>query len=304
MALEIERQLPRGAAVSRRLGPPPWRASAGDGPTLHLILRGSWHLCHDDRPALDLDSGDLVILGAEGGDRSLRCVPEPSDPGPAELISATYTGQPGGHPQTAGQPGGHPQTPGGTAIASVVRLGAAEVHGDRALSALVGLLRAALAGPAASPEHELLARSLLDPLLVYALHAHERARGGAQARGHDGRIARALDRMRDDPARRWTVAALAKAAGLSRAAFARRFLSEIGVPPLRYLADLRMRRAAELLAEGDDPLAAVAAAVGYDSEFAFSRAFKRHTGEAPGMFRRRSRAPGGPAGMPPIRAAA
>jgi AraC-like DNA-binding protein len=258
-----------------------------------VIVRGSWHLCHGGRRALDLDPGDLLILGADGGDHGLQC--EPSDPGPAELISATYTG--------------------GTALAFVVHLRGAEVRGDRGLSALVGLLRAALAGAAGSAAHDLLARSLLDPLLVYALHAHERSRGALPAR--DRRIARALQRMRDDPAERWTVAALAKTAGLSRAAFARRFLSEVGVPPLRYLADLRMRRAAELLAEGDEPLASVAAAVGYDSEFAFSRAFKRHTGEAPGVFRRRSRSPGGATGwagglgvspivtaMPPVRAAA
>jgi AraC-like DNA-binding protein len=106
----------------------------------------------------------------------------------------------------------------------------------------------------------------------------------------DERIARALQRLRERPTDRWTVAALAKAAGLSRAAFARRFLSELGVPPLRYLAEVRMDLAARLLAEGDASLALIAARVGYESEFAFSRAFKRRTGEAPGVYRRRRRA--------------
>lgn len=166
----------------------------------------------------------------------------------------------------------------------------------------MSLLRAALADP--SPGQAWLARSLLDPLLAYALHCHERVREGRVARAFDRRVARVLRLMQEKPAERWTIEALAKAAGLSRAALARRFLAELGVPPLRYLAELRMRRAAELLAGGDGSLAAVAAEVGYDSEFAFSRAFKRHTGEAPGAFRRRSRSEGAAFRLPPIRAAA
>lgn len=170
------------------------------------------------------------------------------------------------------------------------------------LSAVVDLLRAALEDPSAGQEP--LARTLLEPLLAYALDCHERAREGHAARAFDRRVARALQLMQAQPAERWTVEALAKAAGLSRAAFARRFLAELGVPPLRYLAELRMRRAAELLAEGDGSLAAIAAEIGYDSEFAFSRAFKRHTGEAPGAFRRRSRSQGAALRLPPVRAAA
>lgn len=86
----------------------------------------------------------------------------------------------------------------------------------------------------------------------------------------------------------WTVAALARAAGLSRAAFARQFQRRFGISPMRYLADLRMREAARLLSETDATLALIAAEVGYESEFAFSRAFKRHSGEAPGSYRRKT----------------
>lgn len=86
----------------------------------------------------------------------------------------------------------------------------------------------------------------------------------------------------------WTVSALARAAGLSRAAFARQFQRRFGVSPMRYLADLRMREAARLLSETDATLALIAAEVGYESEFAFSRAFKRHSGEAPGTYRRKT----------------
>lgn len=116
------------------------------------------------------------------------------------------------------------------------------------------------------------------------------AANDAPPRPRDSRIARALDAIRARPAERWTVAKLAKIAGLSRAAFARRFLAEVGAPPLRHLATLRMRRAAELLDATDASLAEVAAVVGYANEFALSRAFRRHLGEPPGHFRRRVRA--------------
>jgi transcriptional regulator GlxA family with amidase domain len=108
----------------------------------------------------------------------------------------------------------------------------------------------------------------------------------------DARVARALEALEARPAERWTVARLAKVAGLSRAAFARRFAAEVGAPPLRHVAAVRMRRAAELLVGSDAALAAVAADVGYATEFALSRAFRRHMGEPPGVYRRRVRAVG------------
>ena len=109
-------------------------------------------------------------------------------------------------------------------------------------------------------------------------------------RARDSRIERACEAIAARPSERWTVAKLAKIAGLSRAAFARRFAAELGVPPLRHVATMRMRRAAELLAGSDADLATVAAEVGYATEFALSRAFRRLVGEPPGAYRRRVRA--------------
>ncbi|WP_437284043.1 AraC family transcriptional regulator [Sorangium sp. So ce406] len=294
MADEMERQLPRGVVVSRRHGAPPWGVSAGEPPSLHVVVQGSFFLAQDGARVVGLEPGDVVLLGAgqRGAaprEHSLRCVAPPSGAvgAPAELLSATYAAEPDG--ALAG-------------LAPVVHLPAGEVRRAQGLSAVVSLLRAALAEP--SVEQERLARSLLDPLLAYTLHCHGRARDGSAARAFDRRVARALQLIQEKPAARWTIEALARAAGLSRAAFARRFVAELGVPPLRYVAELRMQRAAELLAEGDRSLASVAAEVGYDSEFAFSRAFKRHTGEAPGAFRRRSRSQGAPSRVPPVRAVA
>ena len=102
----------------------------------------------------------------------------------------------------------------------------------------------------------------------------------------DRRVARALTLLQAEPAKRWTVERLARAVGLSRAAFARRFAAVSGCSPLRYLTELRLALAAHRLEHTDDSLAEVAQHVGYTSEFSFSRAFKRQHGVAPGLFRR------------------
>jgi AraC-like DNA-binding protein len=82
------------------------------------------------------------------------------------------------------------------------------------------------------------------------------------------------------------VESLAGQAGLSRAAFSRRFTTLVGQPPLSYLTWWRMTLAARLLHDTTDPLSTIAARVGYGSEYAFAHAFKRHTGMAPGRYRR------------------
>ncbi len=102
----------------------------------------------------------------------------------------------------------------------------------------------------------------------------------------DAQVVRALDAMKAEPARRWTVAELARVAGLSRAAFARRFQRALGTSPLRWLTEHRLGIAEARLLETDLALAGIAAAIGYESEFAFAKAFKRLFGVAPGMFRR------------------
>lgn len=111
-----------------------------------------------------------------------------------------------------------------------------------------------------------------------------------RAQPADLTIQRAIALMDSDLTRRWTVAQVARSVGLSRPAFARRFVEQTGTSPLRHLARRRMERAAELLADANARLAQIAAHVGYDSEFAFNRAFKRHHGIAPGTFRRELRA--------------
>lgn len=110
------------------------------------------------------------------------------------------------------------------------------------------------------------------------------------AKQPDDAVERAIALLARELATPWTVTMLGRRVALSRPALARRFTAHTGHSPMRYLAMLRMDRAAELLSERDDTLASIAAEVGYVSEFAFNRAFKRHHGVAPGAFRRLQRA--------------
>jgi len=121
-------------------------------------------------------------------------------------------------------------------------------------------------------------------------HAHLQLVPPVEPRAPDDAVRRAVDIMRADLAAAWTVTSLARRVGLSRPAFARRFRESEGTSPMRHLTRLRLDEAARLLRVTDDGLAGVAARVGYASEFAFNRAFKRHHGQAPGLYRRGVRA--------------
>jgi AraC-like DNA-binding protein len=99
-------------------------------------------------------------------------------------------------------------------------------------------------------------------------------------------VARALALLHRDTTRRWTVEDLGREVGLSRSALADRFIRLIGVPPMHYLAGWRMEIAAQKLRNTNASLAQVAEIVGYDSEAAFSRAFKKTFGTAPATWRR------------------
>ena len=99
-------------------------------------------------------------------------------------------------------------------------------------------------------------------------------------------VGKALSLMHSRPAHAWTVDELASHVGLSRSALAERFAAVIGQPPMQYLTQWRLQSAADLLHNTRRAIAVIAADVGYDSEAAFSRAFKRELGAAPATWRR------------------
>lgn len=131
---------------------------------------------------------------------------------------------------------------------------------------------------------------LADILFIQTIRTHaataEPSETGWLAALGDRRLAPAFRALHAACERPWTVAALAAQAGMSRSAFAAHFKARVGEAPLEYVTRWRMFRAAALLRQTDRALAEVAAGVGYESEAAFGKAFKRMTGLAPGAFRR------------------
>lgn len=108
---------------------------------------------------------------------------------------------------------------------------------------------------------------------------------GLVAALRDPRLARAILALHRQPGRGWTVAELAAECHVSRSVFAQRFEATIGTPPLRYATELRMRLASQWLAQDSVSIDATAERLGYTSQAAFSRAFKRITGQPPGSVR-------------------
>ncbi len=104
----------------------------------------------------------------------------------------------------------------------------------------------------------------------------------------DPQIGRAISLIHRDPARTWTVASLADEVAMSRSAFAARFVELVGEPPMHYVTRWRMHAAVTWLREGDATLGELALRLGYQSEAAFSRAFKRFMGLSPGAVRRQT----------------
>lgn len=102
----------------------------------------------------------------------------------------------------------------------------------------------------------------------------------------DPHVGRALNALHRNPARDWTIESLAREAALSRSALAERFTHFVGAPPMQYLTNWRMQLAANQLLSSTESVAAVANRVGYDSEAAFSRAFKKLVGAPPSEWRK------------------
>ncbi len=112
----------------------------------------------------------------------------------------------------------------------------------------------------------------------------------------DEQVGRALTSIHREPAREWTVASLAKEVGMSRSAFSARFTDLVGESAMRYITQWRMRLARTHLRETSEPLSVVAEHLGYQSEAAFCRAFKRVFGVPPGSVRRDN----GPSPLPAV----
>ncbi|MFF4344495.1 AraC family transcriptional regulator [Kitasatospora sp. NPDC001540] len=288
-----------------------------------LVLEGRCWLLRPDAAPLRLERGDVLFL-PRGSGHVLADSPTASDVAPACTPDSfpTGTGPTGTSPaDTALVAADRVDRLGLDGPATVLLCGAYRTDPSRThpllhtlpellhlpsapadhpeLHAAVGLLAAEANGPRLGTDA--IVPALLDTLLVYLLRrcftdpavrnsgdAPNSPAGTADwaAALGDPALAAALHALHTAPGEPWTVAGLAARAGLSRAAFARRFAATVGLPPLRYLTWWRMTSAARLLRETDAPLRTVAAHLGYTSEFAFATAFKRAHGRPPGAYRR------------------
>jgi AraC-like DNA-binding protein len=187
-------------------------------------------------------------------------------------------------------------------------LGCASAEGNPVISTLPPLLRfnveqggaadwirstfqyAAEEVSAGRPGSETVLAKLSELLFVEAVRRYAEAlpddQTGWLAGLRDPHVARALALLHGDITRRWTVDDLGREVGLSRSALADRFIRLLGVPPIQYLANWRMQVATQKLRSTNASLAQIAEIVGYDSEAAFSRAFKKAIGAAPATWRR------------------
>src|SRR6201998_3493505 len=139
-----------------------------------------------------------------------------------------------------------------------------------------------------APGSEVVASRLAEVLFIQILRAHiasgpKRNKGWLRA-VFDPQIGTALSAIHDNVNTPWTVESLAEAAGMSRSAFAARFKELLGQTPMEYVTEWRMQKAMQLLEQRDKKLIDVARSVGYESDAAFSKAFKRVVGANPSEY--------------------
>ena len=144
----------------------------------------------------------------------------------------------------------------------------------------------------ARPGNDAVVDRLAEALFIQAMVAHVRNRDDSDSflvAVQDQHIGQALKLLHADMAHEWTLPELAKACHMSRSVFAERFRALVGEPPMVYLARWRMLKARELLVGTTLPICDIAETVGYQSEFAFAKAFKKIVGNTPGSLRREAR---------------
>jgi AraC-like DNA-binding protein len=277
----------------------PWGAAfpVADVASVHVITSGAcWLAVRGARP-VQLTRGDVALIPSGTAHELTDAPGRPTRPMP-EIVGRTLDD--GGPPRDVVLAGDGPATGficGGYRLAAGVRhpltgvlpevvvVTAAEGRGT-GLAAAVDLIAAEVDGT--DPGAPAVMASLVDLLFVYLLRTwfagHHDGTGWGRAL-FDPNVGAALSLLHADPGRAWTLDALADATATGRATLTRRFAALTGQSPMAYLAAWRMSLAARRLREGDATVRQIAHDLGYDSEFAFARAFKRATGTPPGRYR-------------------
>lgn len=258
-------------------------------PSFAVVLEGSCRLTVAGRPPLTIEAGDFVLLPATPSFSMASFEPGKLDRVDPKLMTASTSevrhGTRGGRPDVR-MLGGY-FTFDSPDAALLVSLLPALVHvrGVERLTVLVHLV--ADESKAKRSGRDLVLTRLLEVLLIETLRSTsvEHMRPGLLRGLADPSLAPAIRQMHVKLSRSWTVAELAKCAGLSRSSFFDRFTRTVGIAPMEYLLAWRMSVARRLLRQ-ELGIAEVAERVGYGSASAFSTAFSRHVGESPSRYAR------------------
>jgi AraC-like DNA-binding protein len=280
----------------------PWaiRIDAQPHAVVHIVRSGACWLLRDGAEAIRLANGDIVLL-AHGDKHVLSSEREPRDTqahrdAVAPAQDAGVPGRGDSRNDLAAQTfvqsanyefwreGSHPVL---ALLPAVIHLRGAEAEDDGELQLLLRLLTREASAHAAGGD--LVSPRLIESLFIYMLRAwlQRQPEGAAGWLGalRDPQIGKALALIHENPQAQWTVERLAHAVAMSRAAFAKRFTEYVGEPPLTYITRWRMDLASKLLRESREPVARIAVKVGYLSETAFAKAFRRRRKVAPGAYR-------------------
>ncbi|GGZ99749.1 AraC family transcriptional regulator [Streptomyces subrutilus] len=305
----------RGAVFDQSALVPPWSLRFADPGPLGVLtmLSGNAWLRPDGGEPTPLNRGDVaIVVGPQP-----YTVADSPDTAPVAIVGEHgICAIPGGSRITADELA---MCATGTTTAETILLRSSyPVRGRVSDRVLTSLPRVALvpAGPERSlplamieaelrkdaPGRQALLDRLLDTLLITTLRDwFDRSEAGAPAwyRAHgDPAVGHALKLIHTEPARPWTVASLAAETGMSRARFALRFADLVGQPPMTYLTEWRLCRAADLLSDTDATLDAIARQVGYSNAYTLSVAFKRASGIRPSEHRAAARSVRSPAHGP------
>ena len=275
----------------------PWALRAETGPHAKfcMVSRGTCWLTLEESPEPILLAGGDFFLLASGSSYTLGDSPYTPARNFAEILQENkcdlihYGG--GGAPTTViggkfmfDETNGKPLT---DLLPPLIHV-RADMARTLSLETTLKLLTSETAMP--TPGSQLVINRLADILFIQAIRAHLTSEAGPRTGWlralADQQIGIALRSMHEGIEQPWTVATLASQAGMSRSAFALHFKNLVGESPLEYLTRWRMYKASRLLRESDKKLVDVAKQVGYDSDGAFNKAFKRVLNVAPGEYRR------------------
>jgi AraC-like DNA-binding protein len=321
----------RGALFFLVDGTLPYVAAAPSGPLLataidpgaqqivsyHVVSEGACWCTLAGHEPVRLERGDVVLV-PHGDPYQLSSAPGLRSPLPEDEVLAFFRlaaaralpfviSEGGGGTERLGLVCGFlacdrfPFNPVLEGLPPVLRVRAGAGDADDRLSQLAGFAVEVARESQPGADCMLLRVAELMFVEVVRRHVTSLAPGAAAHSGwlaglRDPAVGRAMALLHARPAAPWTLAALAREAGASRSRLAERFSDLVGQPPMLYLARWRMQLAARLLADGGSKVAAVAGAVGYESEAAFSRAFKRLVGASPAAWRA-GRSPAGGDGL-------